>query len=221
MIPQTLLTILFLAAASITHAEAPTIVELFTSKYCPSCPGVERYLQTEATENPNLMVIMENVDYWDRPGQTDPHGNPDFTQRQYDYSNLLAERPGQVFTPQPIINGVEVAEPPMFLNWSASLTKGQHHTPTPLGITTTQTGGVIISLPSGMKVDANHEIYLISMNHEEGGPLWRAKGVISIGGQGDTIALTKAQLPAGGTHILALLQLMGPGKVVAAGVTKR
>ena len=158
----TLTLLLSCTFSSLTHAQ-PTYIELFTSKYCPSCPGVESYLKTEAAENPNLIIVMENVDYWDRPGQTDPHGNPDFTQRQYDYSNLLADRPGKVFTPQPIINGVEVAEPPMFLNWSSSLKKGQTETPAQLSLSTTKAGGVIISLPNGLKVDAKHELYLLNI----------------------------------------------------------
>ena len=220
MMPR-LLSLAFLFLSSAAVAEPFTVVELFTSKYCPSCPAVESYLKEKAATDTSLLIVMENVDYWDRPPtQIDPHGNPDFTQRQYDYSNLLADRPGKVFTPQPVINGLEVAEPPMFLNWTDALKKGQAQPPASITLSTTSTGGLIVSLPKGMKVDASHELYLLGMEQEEGHTLWRGKGVIAISGQGDTLAVAKNQLPKG-THILALLQLTGPGRVVAAGHIQR
>ncbi|MFZ2587454.1 MAG: DUF1223 domain-containing protein [Alphaproteobacteria bacterium] len=195
-------------------------MELFTSKYCPSCPAAESYLKERATEDPNLLIVMENVDYWDAPNRIDPHGNPDFTQRQYDYSNLLSDRPGKVFTPQPIINGVTVAEPPMFLGWGSALREGQAQTPATITLTTTK-NGILISLPAGLKANAQHELYLLGLEREEGSPLWRAKGVVQAGQNGgDTLTIPTSQLPKG-THVLALLQLTGPGKVVAAGLLAR
>lgn len=204
-------TLLSLLPALALAAEAPMVVEMFTSKYCPSCPAAEKYLQKETLENPNLLVVLENVDYWNRPGQIDPDSNPDFTQRQYDYSNLLASRPGQVFTPQPIINGVEVAEPPLWINWSSSLGKAPA-APAQLQASATAKGGLVISLPAATK-DA--ELTVIGLEPITGTRLWRAKGVKQFPLKGDTATLASTSLPAG-THALVLLQQTGPARILAA-----
>lgn len=199
------------AFLSCTANAAPVVVEMFTSKYCPSCPAAEKYLAKEAAATPNLLVVLENVDYWNRPGQIDPHSNPDFTQRQYDYSNQLADRPGKVFTPQPIINGSHVAEPPLWMNWSGAMAQATS-APSPLQASATAKGGLVVSLPAGTR---NTELTVIGLEKIDAGPLWRAKGVKQFAATGDTASLASTALPAG-SHVLVLLQEVGPGRILAA-----
>ncbi|MCP5405074.1 MAG: DUF1223 domain-containing protein [Pseudomonadaceae bacterium] len=207
-----LLTFALALATLSAWAEAPfTVVEVFTSKYCPSCPAAESYLRKEALENPNLLVVLENVDYWNGPGRIDPDSNPDFTQRQYDYSNLLADRPGKVFTPQPVLNGRVVADPPLWLSWSGALKKAPA-IPTTLQASATAKGGLIVSLASKPK-DA--ELTVIGLTPIEGTKLWRAKGVKQFPVTGTTVSLDSARLPAG-TDALILLQEAGPAGILAA-----
>lgn len=220
MNPTRLALLMALVTLPAWAAEPPTVVELFTSKYCPSCPAAESYLRKEAAGDTNLLVVMENVDYWDHPpAQVDPYGKTEFTERQYDYSNLLSDRPGKVFTPQPIINGAVVANPPLFFGWGSALEQGRAVHPAALSLSQAPGGGLIISLPEGVKMGPTHELTLIGMDKEEGTALWRAKGITPISKRGDTIPVAAAQVPPG-SHVLALVQLAGPGKVVASGVIK-
>ncbi len=98
---------------TILPAQALTVVELFTSQGCPSCPAAEAYLE-KLSHDKNIISLAYHVDYWNRDGWTDPYSDPDFTQRQYDYSNTL-NQPGRVYTPQFVVNGHRVGKVPLAL----------------------------------------------------------------------------------------------------------
>lgn len=137
------------AASAQTH-----VLELFTSKFCPNCPAVERQLAKEATANPSLILLQQHVDYWDRGAKKDPHGLAEATQRQYDYSNTLSRRAGEVFTPMPIFNGTVVAAPPLWLNWAEAQRKAAE-LPTPAKLALTRTPqGLRVALPKGKNLEA-------------------------------------------------------------------
>jgi len=94
-------------------AQAPVLVELFTSQACSSCPKAER-LFAEFAERDDLVVIQWHVDYWDnlvhgRDGRwKDPYSSSDNTQRQRDY-NYALRGTGSVYTPQAVVAGVSEA----------------------------------------------------------------------------------------------------------------
>jgi hypothetical protein len=81
---------------------APTIVELYTSEGCSSCPPADRWLSS-LKSRPDVLALSFHVTYWDRLGWPDRFASADFTARQYD----LAHRSGsaQVYTPQVLVNG--------------------------------------------------------------------------------------------------------------------
>lgn len=82
--------------------EPLTIVELFTSQGCNSCPPADA-LAGEIAEQPGVFVLSWNVDYWDMLGWQDTLASPENTQRQRDYNREMG-RAG-VYTPQMIIGG--------------------------------------------------------------------------------------------------------------------
>lgn len=79
-----------------------TVVELFTSQGCSSCPPADEAL-TELIKDKNYLGLAYHVDYWDYIGWKDTFGSPEFTKRQRSYSRAMNER--QIYTPQAIING--------------------------------------------------------------------------------------------------------------------
>jgi hypothetical protein len=88
--------------AKANAAASLVLVELFTSQGCSSCPPADK-LAGELAQDPRLIVLSFNVDYWDYLGWRDTLAKPEFSQRQYDYARSRGD--GKVYTPQMVING--------------------------------------------------------------------------------------------------------------------
>ncbi|NNC38386.1 MAG: DUF1223 domain-containing protein [Acidimicrobiales bacterium] len=79
-----------------------TVVELFTSQGCSSCPPSNKLVR-DIADTDGLLALSYSVDYWDYLGWKDTHGSPTFSERQRDYGKRQFQ--GQVYTPQIILNG--------------------------------------------------------------------------------------------------------------------
>lgn len=97
-----LLTVFVGAPFNRADAEALTVVELFTSQGCSSCPPADRIIG-DLTKEKNILPLSFNVDYWNYIGWKDPFSSPEKTQRQRDYARKLGLR--HIYTPQVVING--------------------------------------------------------------------------------------------------------------------
>jgi hypothetical protein len=88
-----------------------SLVELYTSEGCSSCPPAEAWL-SKLKSNPGLwkdfVPVAFHVDYWDRLGWRDRFAAGAWTQRQYAYASLLRGEP--VYTPEFVVNGNEWRE---------------------------------------------------------------------------------------------------------------
>ena len=83
-----------------------TLVELYTSEGCSSCPPAEKYLNGLKDNNrlwKNLFPIAFHVDYWDYIGWKDQYAQKEFGRRQSRYANL--KRATTVYTPAFMVNG--------------------------------------------------------------------------------------------------------------------
>jgi len=80
----------------------PTVIELFQSQGCSSCPPANANVMALA-DRADLLTLSFGVDYWDSLGWKDTFAQPQFTQRQRAYARAL--RHDNVFTPQVVING--------------------------------------------------------------------------------------------------------------------
>src|SRR5581483_3518730 len=79
-----------------------SVLELFTSQGCSSCPPADA-LAGRLSTDPGLLVLSFHVDYWDDLGWKDSFSSQQSTDRQYQYARALRQQ--TVFTPQLIVNG--------------------------------------------------------------------------------------------------------------------
>jgi hypothetical protein len=84
----------------------PTVVELFTSQGCSSCPPANANL-IRISGRKNVLALSFSVTYWDYLGWKDTYGKPEFTERQFTYEPALRQ-PGP-YTPQMVFNGTTTA----------------------------------------------------------------------------------------------------------------
>lgn len=83
-------------------AEKPvTVVELFTSQGCSSCPPAD-ILFRELAERDDMVALAYHIDYWDYLGWKDSLASSENTNRQKAYAEVFG---GSVYTPQLVING--------------------------------------------------------------------------------------------------------------------
>jgi hypothetical protein len=94
---------LMLSPAAAFASDTPTtVVELFTSQGCSSCPPANEFVG-KLSEDPEKLVLTYGVTYWDYLGWKDTFGNPKFTKRQRAYGQAFGA--GNVYTPQIVLNG--------------------------------------------------------------------------------------------------------------------
>lgn len=93
---------LWSTAAIAADSAHPTVVELYQSQGCSSCPPADVVVNSLA-DRPDVLVLSFAVTYWDQLGWKDTFGDPAFTKRQADYA--AANRQFSICTPEVIING--------------------------------------------------------------------------------------------------------------------
>jgi hypothetical protein len=85
-----------------------SLLELYTSEGCSSCPPAEAWL-SRLKESPKLwkevVPVAFHVDYWDYLGWKDPFASKAHTQRQHDYVAFWRSR--SVYTPGFVLDGKE------------------------------------------------------------------------------------------------------------------
>jgi hypothetical protein len=95
--------VLLTTAGAAQPPTRPTVVELFTSEGCSSCPPSEALIGVLAQRRADVIPLAFHVDYWDYIGWHDRFEIPEATQRQRQYERSL--RLSTVYTPQLVIDG--------------------------------------------------------------------------------------------------------------------
>jgi hypothetical protein len=115
-----LLSLLLSLSAFEIHAKSCTgqsasqkvsLVELYTSQGCSSCPPADQWLGT-FSQRDDVVPLSMHVAYWDYIGWKDPFAKPEFAQRQ----RWLAQvsKSNSVYTPGVFVGGAE------FREWSST-----------------------------------------------------------------------------------------------------
>ena len=86
-------------AADSSH---PTVIELFQSQGCSSCPPANANV-TALGRRPDVLTLSFQVTYWDQLGWKDTFAKPAFTARQWAYARAFHR--DNVFTPEVVVNG--------------------------------------------------------------------------------------------------------------------
>ncbi|MBJ7485077.1 thioredoxin family protein [Brevundimonas sp.] len=89
-------------AVEATARPGLTVVELFTSQGCSSCPPANANL-TRLAGRPDVLALSFGVTYWDQLGWPDTFADPAFTARQRAYQTGLDN--DNVWTPQVVVDG--------------------------------------------------------------------------------------------------------------------
>src|SRR5262249_31097237 len=85
-----------------------TLIELFTSEGCSSCPLAEKWLSSLKTNQElwkKIVPVAFHVEYWDHLGWRDRFAKPQFTSRQQHYASTWGG--DSVYTPALVVNGKE------------------------------------------------------------------------------------------------------------------
>lgn len=85
-----------------------TLLELYTSQGCSSCPPAERWFNEYVDDNglwTRVVPVAFHVDYWDYIGWKDVYATPENGERQRDYARAGKAR--TVYTPGLFANGRE------------------------------------------------------------------------------------------------------------------
>jgi len=81
----------------------PSIIELFTSQGCSSCPPADRLLK-QLSERSDVIALSFPVTYWDYLGWKDTLARPEYSERQRRYATVQS---GEVYTPEAVVNGLK------------------------------------------------------------------------------------------------------------------
>lgn len=84
------------------QGEVLTLVELYTSQGCSSCPPADAFLR-DLSDRPDVLALSFHVDYWNTEQWKDPFSHKSFSLRQQAYRETLNTE--YVYTPQMVIAG--------------------------------------------------------------------------------------------------------------------
>jgi len=91
-----------------SSVEQTSLLELYTSQGCYSCPPAENWLNALINSDSlwqKVVPVALHVDYWDYLGWKDPYGEKRNQERHYAYKNQGHTR--AIYTPEMILNGAD------------------------------------------------------------------------------------------------------------------
>lgn len=218
-------------AGDIAH---PTVVELFTSQGCSSCPPADELLG-ELAKRPDVIALSMPVDYWDYLGWRDTLASHVHTERQRAYAAGRGD--GQVYTPQVVVNGMAHAVGSRLADIEAAVTStGDQLGPWRSGVTLRMEGGDIVvdlgAAPAGVTISDGRVLIAMTTRSIEV-PIAKGENrgrtityynvvrkLAEIGkwnGSSSTLRVPKSQVMAEGSDSCAVIVQNGAaGPIVAA-----
>jgi hypothetical protein len=89
-------------ARTLADSRNLTVVELFQSQGCSSCPPANANV-IALSDRSDLLTLSFGVTYWDQLGWKDTFASQRYTDRQWDYARAFKR--SEVFTPEVVVNG--------------------------------------------------------------------------------------------------------------------
>jgi hypothetical protein len=211
-------------------ATMPTVVELFTSQGCDSCPPADAFL-TKLAHQPGVIALTYDVDYWNYLGWKDTFATAATTARQQAYAERISN--GELYTPEMVIGGmvgVTASDQSVVERLIARAAKSQMAGGIALKVTRNASGVVRIGVPAAVKPTAETAVvWLIGydsrrvvrvMRGENKGRTITYTNVVRrihpIGhwsGEAEFITLSPVDLK-GSDRALVLVQIAGAGRII-------
>ena len=216
-----------------TPSEAVSVVELFTSQGCSSCPPADA-VAGKLTSREGVIILSLPVDYWDYLGWKDTLAQHSFSERQRTYARARGD--GQVYTPQVVVNGLQhaVGSEPDSIDAAIAETKTALDGKTVALKLLPDADGLTVELgdaPAGLS-NAKGVIMLADFKRsadvnigrgENGGHkvtyyhvVRKLQSVGAWAGKAQSIHLSKADLSAGGSDGCAVFLQSGAGGAILA-----
>jgi len=165
------LALLLAPGAASAGAQPLTVVELFTSQGCSSCPPADAFLG-ELARRDDILALSFHVDYWDYIGWKDPYASAANTARQRAYEQRFGLH--YVYTPQMVIQGAAQATGSDRSAVLAAIAASRHRPVIPVTLTPGKGNRVIVSIPKGpATVDAT--VWLAVFDREHDTPVKRGE----------------------------------------------
>jgi hypothetical protein len=138
-------------------AEPRTVIELFTSQGCSSCPAADKLLG-QFTKDSSVIALSLPVDYWDYLGWKDTLASPLHTAKQRAYARARGDR--EIYTPQAVVNGVipVIGSDKSDIDDAVAQTRGKAMT-LPVQLSTAA-GKVTVSVPDAKDGAAKGEVWI-------------------------------------------------------------
>ena len=207
-----------------------TVVELYTSQGCSSCPPADAYLSELAAE-PGVIALALHVDYWDYIGWTDKFGNPKYTARQKAYAK--AGGSNTIYTPQMIVGGVERIEGSNPEKVEGAIRRHQS-SDSAVSLQLTRKGGQLnisatasppLTEPLHVQLVRYHPKATVKIEHgENAGKVMEYTNIVTswtrVGEWSGAADLQIAAPVDGDDPVVVILQADGPGLIYAASVLK-
>lgn len=142
-------------SGSVSGADRPlTVVELFTSQGCSSCPPANANL-IKLSKRDDVLTLSFAVTYWDYLGWKDSFGKREFTDRQAVYEPPLGQSGS--YTPQMVVNGKSTTVGNSFVEIERLVSQASPLTSPSLTI-----GKRTVAIGSGRAPDTVADVWLVS-----------------------------------------------------------
>ena len=137
----------YASADSQTKQNPTTVIELFTSQGCYSCPPADELLG-ELAEREDIIALSCHVTYWNYIGWKDTFSRRFCDNRQQQYQSALLDGNRGIYTPQMVVNGRYAAVGSRRNTMERIIAFDQKKNASPLPIDLRVSGGkLIIQLP--------------------------------------------------------------------------
>jgi len=214
-----------LVAGAAVSEPRPSVLELYTSEGCSSCPPAEEFV-AELAQRRDVLPLSFHVDYWNDLGWRDRFTAEEATPRQRVYAGTL--RRNSVYTPQAVIDGEADYVGSDRRSILAALSRAREGVATRLAIADANLTVTVGALPGGTPADVLLISYLyqatsqIGRGENSGRTLQEfniVRSVVRLGswdGSERSFHAPLASLPRDATHVALIVQAAGQRAILGA-----